>query len=167
MSQCDLLFEEREGLALCWEAYVTDHYHTLLHCWCDERLNDKVVMPSRANTILCTEFNLYPLCWQFQNLHKTFFRQWRACSTVSAMTVTMNDKLCSAEAVTDCTFINLLIPWKSLQVTEFSVHHIENQLTSDRNKRLAMLNNAVLKLALMIVWYNGEECKGINSNGQW
>lgn len=82
------------------------------------------------------------------------------------MTATMNDKLRGAEAVTGHTFSNPLILWEALQAAGSNVHHIGNRLTPDGNKRLAMLGDAVLKLALVTVWYNGEESKGINSKAR-
>ena len=73
---------------------------------------------------------------------------------------TMADMLYNVESKIGYHFIDPSILWEALQAAGSNVRQIGARRLPDGKKRLALLGDAVLKLALLAEWYDGEEPKG-------
>ncbi len=75
-------------------------------------------------------------------------------------TAAMTNMVNGAQEVIKYTFSDPLILWEALQATGSPVHSIGGRRLLDGNKRLAILGDRVLELALAEGWYEGTEARG-------
>lgn len=75
-------------------------------------------------------------------------------------TMTMDAKIQGAQAVIGYTFKKPFLLWEALQAAGSPVLRIGNRNLLDGNKRLAILGDRVLELALADDWYEGIEARG-------
>lgn len=69
-------------------------------------------------------------------------------------------KIQGAEKITGYTFNNSLLLWEALQAAGSPVHFIGGRRLENGNKRLAILGDTVLQLALVEDWYGGDTARG-------
>ena len=65
------------------------------------------------------------------------------------------------EAIIDYHFIEPLILWEALQATGNGISSVGTRSFADGNKRLALVGDAILKVALLEEWYAGTESRGL------
>lgn len=75
-------------------------------------------------------------------------------------TTAMTDMIAGAQVVINYNFNDPLILWEALQAAGSPVHSISGRRLLDGNKRLAILGDRVLELALAESWYKGSEARG-------
>jgi len=76
-------------------------------------------------------------------------------------TAAMTTMIQGAQSVIDYNFNRPLLLWEALQAAGSPVHSIGDRRLPDGNKRLAILGDRVLELALADGWYEGTETRGI------
>lgn len=76
---------------------------------------------------------------------------------------TMTAKIEGVQDIIDYTFGNPLLLWEALQAAGSPVYSIGQRRLFDGNKRLAVLGDIVLDLALAEPWYQGTEPRGEHS----
>ena len=65
------------------------------------------------------------------------------------------------ESTIDYKFKDPLIAWEALQAAKPEAHLAGNRhIPPDGNKRLAVLGDSILRLALVDEWYSGGETRG-------
>lgn len=72
----------------------------------------------------------------------------------------MTGKVQGAEAIIGRTFNNRLLLWEALQAAGSPVLLIGNRRLENGNKRLAVLGDTVLQLALVEGWYESNAARG-------
>lgn len=75
-------------------------------------------------------------------------------------TMTEEAKIEGAQTVIGYTFKKSRLLWEALQAAGSPVLRIGNRNLLDGNKRLAILGDRVLELALADDWYEGTEVRG-------
>ncbi|KAK4692495.1 hypothetical protein P7C71_g4727, partial [Lecanoromycetidae sp. Uapishka_2] len=76
------------------------------------------------------------------------------------MASSMAAKIHGAEAIIGHTFANQLLLWEALQAAGSPVHMVGTRRLDNGNKRLAVLGDTVLQLALVEDWYEGNTPRG-------
>ena len=69
-------------------------------------------------------------------------------------------KVQGVETVINYTFTEPLILWEALQATGNGIRSVEMRTFADGNMRLALVGDAILKVALLEEWYAGTEPRG-------
>lgn len=72
----------------------------------------------------------------------------------------MNIAVHGVEAAIDYHFIEPLILWEALQATGNGISSVGTRSFGDGNMRLALVDDAKLKDALLEEWYKGTESRG-------
>ena len=65
------------------------------------------------------------------------------------------------EATIGYHFIESLILWEALQATGNGISSVGTRSFADGNMRLALVGDAILKVALLEEWYAGPESRGL------
>lgn len=74
----------------------------------------------------------------------------------------MTAKIQGTETIVGHTFNNPLLLWEALQAAGSTVLFVGNRRLENGNKRLAVLGDTVLQLALVEGWYGGNAARGDN-----
>ncbi len=81
-------------------------------------------------------------------------------------TAAMTNMINGAQGVINYNFNDPLILWEALQAAGSPVHAINGRRLLDGNKRLAIVGDRVLELALAEGWYEGTEARGTQNSAQ-
>lgn len=73
----------------------------------------------------------------------------------------MTNAVQGVEDIIDYHFAEPLILWEALQATGNGISCVGARSFADGNMRLAMVGDAILKLALLEEWYAGTESRGL------
>ena len=73
----------------------------------------------------------------------------------------MNSAIQGVEATIGYHFAEPLILWEALQATGNGIRSAGTRRFADGNMRLAVVGDAILKLALLEEWYVGTESRGL------
>lgn len=84
------------------------------------------------------------------------------------MTLKMDEHVLMVELIIDYTFTDPFKLWEALQAPGSPVPSIGGRPIPEGNKRLAMIGDSVLKLAMVSHWYTGTGLRGKihTGNGQ-
>ncbi len=72
----------------------------------------------------------------------------------------MMDTIREVENTIGYNFTDHLIVWEAMQAAGSGVFLVGNRRIPDGNKRLAVLGDTILQLALLEEWYSGGEARG-------
>ena len=75
----------------------------------------------------------------------------------------MTSAVQGVEATIGYQFAEPLILWEALQATGNGISSAGTRSFADGNMRLALVSDAILKLALLEDWYTGTESRGLYS----
>ena len=78
------------------------------------------------------------------------------------MAADMATSIRKVQTIIDYQFVDTLKLWEALQAAGSPVRIIGGRNVPDGQKRLAMIGDSVLKLALIGHWYNGNDARGEN-----
>ena len=73
----------------------------------------------------------------------------------------MTSAVQGVEAIIDYHFAEPLILWEALQATGNGINSAGSRRFADGNMCLAVVGDAILKLALLEEWYAGTESRGL------
>lgn len=74
--------------------------------------------------------------------------------------VIMANAIGGVQRIIGYTFNDTSIVWEAMQAAGSGVRLVGNRRIPDGNKRLAVLGDTILKLAIIEEWYNGGEARG-------
>jgi len=74
--------------------------------------------------------------------------------------VILKNTILGVESTIGCKFKDSSIVWEAMQAAGSGVFLIGDRRIPDGNKRLAVVGDTILKLALVEEWYNGGEPRG-------
>ena len=76
------------------------------------------------------------------------------------MSIQMTDKIQGVENAIGYQFDDQAVLWEALQAAGSGVTSINGRPLTDGNKRLALLGDAIVNVALIEDWYEGSAPKG-------